>query len=113
MSSLKCGASGNRGECKQLCRLPFKLGSKEKSVTGFTLSPRDNCMLGNLKSLIESGVKSFKIEGRLRHSGYVGVATNVYRQAVDKLINSHNSNRFQNVSEIWELFEDFYYLRRL
>ena len=102
LSSLKCGASGNRGECKQLCRLPFKLGSKEKSVTGFTLSPRDNCMLGNLKSLIESGVKSFKIEGRLRHSGYVGVATNVYRQAVDKLINSHNSNRFQNVSEIWE-----------
>lgn len=102
LSSLKCGASGNRGECKQLCRLPFKLGSKEKSLTGFTLSPRDNCMLGNLKNLIESGVVSFKIEGRLRHSGYVGVATNVYRRAVDKIINSHNQNTSQNVSEISE-----------
>ncbi len=85
LSSLKCGASGNRGECKQLCRLPYVLSSSSKELKGYTLSPRDNCMLSELKHLIDAGVVSLKIEGRLRHLGYVGVATNVYRHAVDKL----------------------------
>ena len=85
LSSLKCGASGNRGECKQLCRLPYVLSSSSKELKGYTLSPRDNCMLSALKDLIDAGVVSLKIEGRLRHLGYVGVATNVYRHAVDKL----------------------------
>ena len=85
LSSLKCGASGNRGECKQLCRLPYYLSSNDKELNGYALSPRDNCMLSKLADLIDAGVVSLKIEGRLRHIGYVGIATNVYRHAVDKL----------------------------
>lgn len=87
LSSLKTGASGNRGKCKQLCRLPYTLTDGKNKVDGYTLSPRDNCMLPCLKSLISLGVSSLKIEGRLRQPGYVAVATSVYRRAVDKILN--------------------------
>lgn len=83
MSSLKFGASGNRGLCKQLCRLPYTLSAKNNSIDGYALSPRDNCMIGKLKDLIDAGVVSLKIEGRLRRAGYVAVATSEYRKAVD------------------------------
>ena len=87
ISSLKQGASGNRGECKQLCRLPYTLIDGKHKIDGYTLSPRDNCMLPCLKSLISLGVSSLKIEGRLRQPGYVAVATSVYRRAVDRILN--------------------------
>ena len=83
LSSLKHGASGNRGECKQLCRLSYTMISSTSKIKGYTISPRDNCMLPYLKELCEIGVVSFKIEGRLRRKGYVGVSTRIYRQAVD------------------------------
>lgn len=86
LSSLKCGASGNRGECKQLCRLPYKLSGKDFGRDGYMLSPRDNCMLDSLKDIVDAGVVSLKIEGRLRRQGYVSVATRVYRNAIDELI---------------------------
>lgn len=85
LSSIKCGASGNRGECKQLCRLPYTLGDGNNNVSGYTLSPRDNCLLDNLGDLIDIGVKSLKIEGRLRNLGYIKVATSTYRQAIDSI----------------------------
>lgn len=92
MSSLKHNASGNRGQCKQLCRLPYTLSDGKKSLSGYTLSPRDNCMLRYMNDLMNLGVCSFKIEGRLRHIGYIGVATNVYREMVDSIINNTQCN---------------------
>lgn len=86
LSSIKCGASGNRGECKQLCRLPYTLCDNAKSVTGYTLSPRDNCMIEHIADLIDAGVKSIKIEGRLRQIGYIKVATASYREVVDGIM---------------------------
>ena len=86
LSSIKCGASGNRGECKQLCRLPYTLIDGNKNITGYTLSPRDNCMLERIEDLIDAGVKSIKIEGRLRQIGYIKVATASYREVVDRII---------------------------
>ena len=86
LSSIKCGASGNRGECKQLCRLPYTLTDGTKNITGYTLSPRDNCMLERIEDLIGAGVKSIKIEGRLRQIGYIKVATASYREVVDRII---------------------------
>lgn len=86
MSSIKHGASGNRGECKQLCRLNYTLSDGDKRVFGYPLSIRDNCMLDYLKELVDLGVASFKIEGRLRHSGYIAVATSVYRRAMDAIL---------------------------
>lgn len=92
ISSIKHNASGNRGECKQLCRLPYTLSNSKSSKSGYMLSPRDNCMIDYMRDLIDVGVISFKIEGRLRHSGYVAVATSSYRQAIDSIINNESYN---------------------
>ena len=86
LSSLKFGASGNRGLCKQLCRLGYTMADSKSRKTGYMLSPRDNCMLDYLADLYEAGVVSLKIEGRLRRGGYVAVATRNYRNAVDSII---------------------------
>lgn len=87
LSSLKFGASGNRGLCKQLCRLGYTLADNKNKCNGYVLSPRDNCMLDYLEDLYNAGVVSLKIEGRLRRGGYVGVATRNYRKAVDSFLN--------------------------
>ena len=85
MSSLKFNASGNRGECKQLCRLPYTLNDGRKSITGYAISPRDNCMIPYLNELISIGVSSLKIEGRLRSNNYISKATEIYRNATDEI----------------------------
>ncbi len=92
ISSIKNNASGNRGACKQLCRLPYKLSDSTKSLSGYAISPADICMLPMLQQLIDAGITSFKIEGRLRHSGYVAVATKVYRQALDNIAVNNQSD---------------------
>lgn len=62
-SSILGGRSGNRGRCAQPCRLPYEInGGKEC----FPLSMRDMCTIDLLPELIESGVDSFKIEGRMK-----------------------------------------------
>lgn len=74
--------SGNRGKCKQFCRLPYKLYNEKSEKEGYLLSTRDFCMLQDLKNLAESGVTSFKIEGRARREAYVGQAVSTYKKAV-------------------------------
>ena len=81
LSSLLCSKSGNRGECKQLCRLPYLIENMKEE--GFYLSAKDFCMLPMLKELAEAGVDSFKIEGRARRPSYVAIATRIYKQAVE------------------------------
>ena len=88
MSSKEQGASGNRGLCKQLCRLPYvagfeKNGKFEKAGEGYLLSARDLCLAQTVKELANAGVTSFKIEGRLRREGFVAVATATYRRLLD------------------------------
>ena len=79
-SSMIGGRSGNRGKCAQPCRLPYDL-IEEKNANGkitdrtidkgYLISPRDLCSLEFLPQLIHSGVKCFKIEGRLKSPEYV------------------------------------------
>lgn len=88
LSSVKCSASGNRGECKQLCRLRYSASTSTLSKEGYLLSPKDICNAKYISDLITMGVVSFKIEGRLRRSGYVAKATSVYRQIVDDYFNA-------------------------
>ncbi|MGN1227558.1 MAG: U32 family peptidase [Christensenellales bacterium] len=78
--------SGNRGECAQICRLPYsaKFGNEMKEKA-YYLSPADLCLYQHLQELKDAGVTSLKIEGRLRRASYVGVATAFYRKAVDGL----------------------------
>lgn len=71
--------SGNRGMCAQPCRLPFS-GSK---TTDYDLSLKDQCLYANVKDMIEMQISSLKIEGRLKRSEYVAIATKCAREAVD------------------------------
>ena len=80
LSSLEKGMSGNEGKCLQLCRLPY-----QNTLTGensYNLSARDLSLLENLHELIDAGITSFKIEGRMRHSGYCSVVTKIYKDAL-------------------------------
>ena len=82
LSSYLHNASGNRGKCKQLCRLPYSFRFNNKELkNGYLLSAKDFNMLNNLKDLEWAGVDVLKIEGRARRPYYVGVATNIYKRA--------------------------------
>ena len=82
LCSLLADSSGNRGKCKQFCRLPYALTSSKVKKEGYLLSAKDFCLLPNLKELVNAGVTSLKIEGRARRPGYVGEATYIYKNAV-------------------------------
>lgn len=83
LSSYLFDASGNRGKCKQLCRLPYSLQKDGKTLKhGYLLSAKDFCMIDRLDDLKNSGVDVLKIEGRARRPYYVGVATKQYYNAL-------------------------------
>ena len=80
MSRSLGGRSGNRGRCAQPCRLPYR---DDSGKTGYYLSPRDLSYLDNIPALIKAGVKSFKIEGRMKSPEYVAEVTGIYRKYID------------------------------
>jgi len=83
------GRSANRGECSQMCRLPCNLTTRqgEKIVENeHLLSLKDNNQTDNLDALIDAGVRSFKIEGRLKDLSYVKNVTAHYRQQLDQIL---------------------------
>lgn len=89
-SSMVGGRSANRGKCAQACRLPYQLLQNNKVVDkGYLLSPRDLCGLDFLPALIEAGVTSFKIEGRLKSPEYVATVTRIYRKYIDLYFSSN------------------------
>ena len=79
MSSMIGGRSGNRGRCAQPCRLPYRFDGK----TAYWLSPKDLCGLDVLPDLIDAGVDSLKIEGRMKIPEYAAGTTAIYRKYVD------------------------------
>lgn len=88
MSSVLFNRSGNRGTCAQCCRLQYKLHNDDlnydvKLEDKYLLSPKDLNLLDSIPELIESGVSSIKIEGRMKRKEYVGLITRLYRQAID------------------------------
>ena len=83
LSSYLFNASGNRGRCKQLCRLPYTLTFNGQAVKkGYLLSAKDFNMVNRLKDIKEAGVTSLKIEGRARRPYYVGLVTREYKKAL-------------------------------
>ncbi len=80
-SSLLGGRSGNRGQCAQPCRLPYKVNGDKNSQ--YVLSLKDICTLEYIPELVESGIYSFKIEGRMKKPEYVALVTAMYRKYVD------------------------------
>lgn len=87
MSSMLGGRSGNRGRCAQTCRLPYSLYDNQEnqiqSKGEYLLSPKDLCGLEAIPQLIQAGVDSFKIEGRMKRPEYVAVCVRAYRTLVD------------------------------
>lgn len=92
MSSMIGARSGNRGACAQTCRLPYELvdlstgETIDSSVGDFLLSPKDLKTIDEIGALIDAGVTSFKIEGRLKKPEYVATAVKAYREAIDQYV---------------------------
>jgi collagenase-like PrtC family protease len=81
--------SANRGECSQMCRLPGNLKTRAGDVLAqneHLLSLKDNNQTENLEALIDAGIRSFKIEGRLKDLSYVKNVTAHYRQKLDAIM---------------------------
>ncbi len=82
--------SANRGECAQACRMPYTLvvdgEERELGEVRYLLSPQDLAAVDLIPALIEAGVVSFKIEGRLKSPEYVTAVTSVYRKAIDEAL---------------------------
>ncbi|MEK5240012.1 DUF3656 domain-containing protein [Paenibacillus sp. FSL L8-0470] len=82
------GRSANRGECAQACRLPYDLmvdgEVKPMGDVTYLLSPKDLAAIDLMPELIEAGVTSFKIEGRLKTPEYVANVVSKYRKAIDR-----------------------------
>ena len=82
--------SANRGECAQACRMPYTLVvdgvERDLGEVRYLLSPQDLAAVDLIPALIEAGVVSFKIEGRLKSPEYVTAVTSVYRKAIDEAL---------------------------
>ncbi|MDR0315164.1 MAG: U32 family peptidase, partial [Oscillospiraceae bacterium] len=78
LSSMIGGRSGNRGLCAQPCRLPFAVNNG----TGFDLSLKDLSIIEDIPRLLKAGIKSFKIEGRMKRPQYVAAAVTACRQSL-------------------------------
>ena len=89
LSAALSGRSANRGECAQYCRLPYAMvdaDGREIAQGKHLLSLRDLNQSAHLAELIDAGVTSFKIEGRLKEVSYVKNITAYYRQLLDKIL---------------------------
>ena len=87
LSSLIGGRSGNRGRCAQPCRLPYGVRSGKQVLNPgdekYVLSPKDLCTLDIIPDIIEAGVFSMKIEGRMKSPRYTAGVVSVYRRYID------------------------------
>lgn len=79
LSSMIGGRSGNRGQCAQPCRLPYTVNGKK----AYYLSLKDICTVELIPELVEAGIDSFKIEGRMKRPEYVAGVTAMYRKYTD------------------------------
>ncbi|MFO1483664.1 MAG: U32 family peptidase [Verrucomicrobiaceae bacterium] len=82
--------SANRGECAQACRMPYEMlvdgELRDLGDKRYLLSPQDLAAVDEVPRLIELGIRSFKIEGRLKTPEYVAAVTKVYRAAIDRAL---------------------------
>lgn len=99
------GRDGNRGTCTQPCRWNYTLVEEKRPDTPFPieqtelgtfiLSSKDLCMIEHIPELMESGIASLKIEGRMKSAYYTAVVTNAYRMAMDAYAKNPAAYRFR------------------
>ena len=88
MSAYATKRSGNRGECSQMCRHKYHLEGLGEPKDGYFLSTKDLHLGEHLAELIDAGISSFKIEGRLKDKEYVSNVTAYFRKRIDAIIAS-------------------------
>lgn len=103
-SSMLGGRSGNRGRCAQPCRQPYYLEGEDKPA--YLLSPREHCSLSHVGELIEAGIDSLKIEGRMKRPEYVAMATAMYRKYVDLYIELGKEGYQSYQKEHWREWQE-------
>lgn len=101
LSSMIGGRSGNRGQCAQPCRLPYKVQDGKKNMD--IMSLKDLCTIDMIPELIEAGITSFKIEGRMKHPSYVATVTRIYRKYADLYLKKGKSAYKINENDRQEL----------
>lgn len=107
MSSILGGRSGNRGRCAQTCRLPYTLyKGADKLQEGYLLSPKDIQTVTILPQLIEAGIASLKIEGRMKNPEYVAGVTGIYRKYIDLYFDDpeHYQVSSEDIKSLTQLF---------
>jgi putative protease len=127
LSNHMSNRDANRGGCSQSCRWKYDLfemplpGEHKSVLTGepvedFSMSAVDMSMIRHIPDLVENGVDSLKIEGRMKSIHYVSTVSNVYRQAIDAYCNDPENYEFKQEweDELWkvatrELASGFYY----
>ncbi len=99
------GRDGNRGTCSQPCRWNYSIVEEKRpemlfpieeqqGVGSFIMSSKDMCMIEHVPELMESGISSFKIEGRMKSAYYTAVVTNAYRLSIDAYTKDPKAYRF-------------------
>ena len=130
LSNYMTNRDSNRGGCSQICRWDFNLYNESEQIkndTKFTMCSKDLSMIKYIDQMIDIGVKSFKIEGRMRSIYYIATVVNTYRKAIDEYLKTGNIstekyekvlNRVANRDNIEQFFnkkpgvEEQYYLGR-
>lgn len=110
-SSMIGGRSGNRGRCAQPCRLPYELTEQGRTLNAaentYLLSPKDMCTLEILPQLLESGVYSLKIEGRMKRAEYTAGVVNIYRKYLDMYLHNPKAGyqvEKEDLSKLMDLY---------
>ncbi len=101
-SSILGGRSGNRGRCAQPCRLPYHINDSKEH---YPLSMKDMCTISILPKLIDAGIDSFKIEGRMKKPEYAAGVVAIYRKYIDSY--------YQNPDNYQVSDKDMQYLKAL
>ena len=91
LSNYFTNRDANRGACAQICRWCFDLGDKNQTIdsdTKFTMSTKDLSMIKYLPDMIDIGIASLKVEGRMRSNYYIATVISTYREAIDNYYNN-------------------------
>ncbi len=103
--------SANRGECAQACRMPYRLEvdgrMRDLGERRYVFSPQDLCALERVPELLAAGVKSFKIEGRLKSPEYVAATTRAYRRALDAALEQKTPSPARQRADLYAMQMSF------
>ena len=101
LSNYLTGRDSNRGGCSQICRWDFDLQDDKilKGDKAFTFCTKDLSLLKNIPELIDLGIDSFKIEGRMRSKYYIATVVKVYRKVIDEYLNNRENYQYNEEDE--------------